>query len=70
MGTEPTIEFEVAKYYTAEEVHGNLLDTYNPRNDRSMSYRVFKKPKDDGTRYYFWSIFLGLYCLWKIENEK
>ena len=62
MGNEPTIEFKVAKYYTPKEVHGNFVDTYKSRN---KSYRIFREPEDDGTRYYFYSTLAGLYWLGK-----
>jgi hypothetical protein len=69
MGTEPTIEFEVKKYYTPKEVDDNLVDMHIPRKEGNISYRTFRKPRDEGTRYYFLPTTIRLYWLWQIENE-
>jgi hypothetical protein len=65
------MEFKITKsrYYTVKDVDEGLVDMHIPRKEGNITYRTFRKIKDDGTRYYFCSTTIGLYWLWQIRNE-
>ena len=63
-------EYKVRNFYTVKEVDEDFINTHQRAEKNGMKVIIFRNIVDDGSKWYFSPVWLGLWWLEEIEYNK